>query len=313
MTTGATYIKAQDEARNRLIVDFLHEHGVGTSLKQLSSASHVLTVTAVPSSPEWMDVVPADVDGAAPIPIRVRVFAGDGYPSRASVLCRVQLVDNDAVVPPAFDRMLVVFEKLLLLRAVGATQGAPGAQTTQTALEALTARDVAKDCLNHADQAMREAMGMYEEAMSTARGAQSQSSPASPTTSPKSPSRLHEPSGHTTKYVAHLHNLQMDGIDAMSLNDVSLEVLCAFCHKTHVVTLDSLDTRWTSVETTCDTCHGDLAVSIQPRIIHASCNTIGIVATSGCKPLDFLPSCSFEVQCDCTARRLMSKQFHWGR
>jgi len=319
VTTGATYIKAQDKARNRLIVDFLHEHGVGTSLKQLSSASHVLTVTAVPSSPEWMDVVPADVEGAAPIPIRVRVFAGDGYPSRASVLCRVQLVDDDAVVPPEFDRMLVVFEKLLLLRAVGATPGAPGAQTTQTthtasaALAALMARDVAKYCLNHADQAMREAMEMYEEAMSTARGAQSQSSPASPTTSPKSPSRLNEPSGHMEKYVAHLHNLQMDGIDAMSLNNVSLEVLCAFCHKTHVVTLDSLDARWTSVKTACDTCHGDLAVSIQPRIIHASCNTIGVVATSGCKPLDFLPSCSFEVQCDCTETRLMRKQFHQGR
>lgn len=307
VSTGATYIKSQDEDRNRRIVEFLHERGVGASLKGLSSATHVLTVTAVPSAPKWMDIVPTDVNEVAPLPLRVRIFAGEGYPSPTSLLCRVQLVDDAGVVPAEFDRMLDVFETVLLLKALdgvaGAARSKEAAEISPTATPAL---GIVKDCLNHADQAMREARVMYEEAKARAAA-----SPALPT-SPRSPTKG-EPSNNTAKYVAHLHNLQMDGIDAMSLHAFCLEVLCSKCHKTHVITRDSLDTRWTNVETACNTCHSDMSVAVQPRIIHTSCNTICIVATSGCKPLDFLPSCSFEVQCDCTATRVIHKQFHQGR
>ena len=304
--TGATYIKTR--AEDVAIVEFLHDQGVGASLRQFSSGSRVLTVTAVPSSPEWMDALPTDVGGVAPVPLRILLFAGCGYPSRSAVLCRVQLDDTEGVVPAVYDLMLVVFEKILLLKAFGPKSPESPAELI------VSARDIVKDCLNHADEAMREACKMYEEAMK-ARAAKEEAGASSDgaTLSPR-PGASNEPNiSHATKYVAGLHNLQMDGIDAMSLHDISIEVLCSRCHKTHVVVHETLDSRWTSIETACGTCKDRLSISIHPRIIHASCNTIGIIATSGCKPLDFLPSCSLEVQCDCTATRLMRNQFHQGR
>ena len=298
-STGATYIKAQ--ADDTTIVEFLHNQGVGRALKQFSSGARVLTVTAVPSSPIWMEAVPTDAGGVAPVPLRIRLFAGCEYPSRSAVLCRVQLEDTQGVVPAKYDRMLVVFEKLLLLKAIG---------TRAT----VSAREIVKDFLNHADEAMRQARNMYEEAMDSlaAKGEEGTLSDG-PSLSPR-PGAGNQPDvACSTKYVAGLHNLQMDGIDAMSLHDVAVEVLCSRCHKTQILMQETLDTRWTSIEAPCGGCQDRLSVSIHPRIIHASCNTIGILATSGCKPLDFLPSCSLEVQCDCTATRLMRNQFHQGR
>lgn len=311
--TGATFIKAKEE--ENAVVEFLHRHGVGTSLKQFSSASHVLTVTAIPTSPEWMRAVPVDAGNTAPIPLRIRVFVGGGYPSKSDILCRVQLDDSQGMVPVEYDRMLLVFEKLLLLKATGGGMESSATEEQSAKAGSLLAKDIVKDCLNHADEAMRDALAMYEEAVATAeakRKAAEQECQTSPTTSPRLRGR-HEPQSSADKYVAVLHNLQMDGIDALSLHSVAMEVLCSRCHKAHLVTKDSLDTRWTLIETACSACHSELSIAIQPRIIHASCNTIGIVATTGCKPLDFLPSCSFEVQCDCTSTRVMRNQFHQGR
>lgn len=306
--TGATYIKAR--AEDVAIVQFLHELGVGASLKGFSSGSCVLTVTAVPSSPDWMGVLPTDAECVTPIPLRVLFFAGRGYPSRDAVLCRVQLDDTEGSVPAKYDRMLIVFEKMLLLKAFGPQVESPESAAQVT----VAARNIVKDCLNHADEAMREARSMYEEAM-TAREMNEEENTRSDGArlSPRNGASNEPDLARATKYVAGLHNLQMDGIDAMSLHDITVEVLCSRCHKTHVVVKEALDTRWTSIETACGACNERLSVSIHPRIMHASCNTIGILATSGCKPLDFLPSCSLEVQCDCTATRLMRSQFHQGR
>lgn len=279
------YVKAQ--ISDKCIIDFFHttlDAGKDIMYPALQHASFHMTVTLLPSSQGWSDIVPTR-DGDPRLVLQV--YIADSFPSKDSVVCRIQFAD-ECLFPEEYSPIVLAFEKILLYKAfVGDDR--------------IQIKDFVKYCMNHADEAMTEAVQIWEEA-------QEKKKKEDPGTEMAGSNP-----GLSIRYVTSLHGLQMDGIDAMTLHNSSIEVQCDRCRTRAVMQHGNLVQRWNLVESVCSACNHPITVSVQVRIIHCSSNVLCILACVDCTPMDILPGTSLEVQCHCSDTSLVKDQFHHGR
>lgn len=282
-----SYMKSQTS--DKIILEYLHSKiGVGSDLQHpvLQHAKFHLTVTMLPTSQEWRDLMPA---GEADTRLVLNVFVGEMYPRKSSVVFRIQFAD-ESLFAEEYSPLVLAFEKILLYKALAGIS------------DALEIKDIVKYCANHADEALIEAMSIWEEAQIKKKNAPEDKAPAA-TSEPEA----------STRYVVSLHGLQMDGIDAMTLHNLNIEVACKKCRFRNVIPLKNLALRWNTAKTTCSVCDHAMTIFIQVRIVHGSSNVICILACIECTPMDILPCTSLEVQCHCSDTSLMKDQFQQSR
>lgn len=283
-----SYVRIQKS--DKMMTEFLHSKvGIGHDVPYpaIQHAIFHLTVSVLPSSPRWRDILPSDTSNPRLV---MHIYIGENFPKKSSVMCRIQFED-DSMFPDECSAILLAFEKIILLNAFSGIK------------VDVELRDIVKYCVNHADEAMVEAIEIWEEAHATKDSICKKSVMLPEGLEPES----------SVRFIASLQGLQMDGIDAMSLHNVEVEAVCSRCRSRYVFKERKLDMRWNTVTMTCETCHQEMALSVQVRIIHCSSNMACILACTGCLPMDLLPCSSFEVQCQCSETSMMKDQFHQGR
>ena len=281
-----SYIKTQTS--DKTILDFLHENlGIGMDLKYpaLQHARFHVTVTMLPTAQSWSEIVPVK-DGDARLVIHI--YVGDSFPDKGSVICRIQFAD-EGLFPDEYSPIVLGFEKILLYRALSG------------AGDRICIKDMVKYCMNHADEAMVEAVQIWEEAQEKKKKKEKQAEVTEP-----------EPTS-SKRYVTSLQGLQMDDVDAMTLHSSSIDVACVRCRSRSVIQHNNLVLRWNHVDKRCSSCDQPISVSVQVRIVHGSSNILCILACTGCIPMDILPCTSLEVQCQCSDTSLIKDQFHLCR
>jgi uncharacterized CHY-type Zn-finger protein len=267
----------------------LHSCDIGNDLGSPGLKDSILYISLtgfMPTSPDWEHILP---ENSGDVSLNFYAFIGRKYPNKSAILCRVILAD-ESMFPEEASVMLRTFEKILLFSAFESLQN-----------DIVSLKSIVRYCANHADEALLEALSMWEEAQRLKELKNGpQKSDDTDTTS-------------GTKYVVNLMNLQLEGIDALSLNSLYIEVLCNRCRHRMVLEEHSLGSRWTCIRAPCEKCHATISISIHPKIVHELSNAICIAVCNGCVPLDLLPMCILEVQCQCSQLGIIDSQLNQGR
>ena len=145
-----SYVIAQHE--EKYIMDFLHSCGIGNDLDfpgLKDSILHISLTGFTPTSPDWEHILPKH---SGDISLNFHAFIGRKYPQKTAILCRVILAD-ESMFPEEASAMLRTFEKILLSSAFESLQN-----------DIVSLKSIVRYCANHADEALLEALSMWEEA-----------------------------------------------------------------------------------------------------------------------------------------------------
>mmetsp|Transcript_13469 Transcript_13469/g.26858 ORF Transcript_13469/g.26858 Transcript_13469/m.26858 type:complete len:677 (-) Transcript_13469:126-2156(-) len=277
-----TYDSIHKREEEKRIAKFFSQHGIGRDVSSSSLQSiQKVSLAFCPTSKDWKDIIPCYVEETS---LNLTFFIGKNYPSKSSILCRLRFAD-EAMMEPSYTDLLTIFEKVCVVQAYESVEG-----------NNIRLKDIFQYCSNYADQSLEQALHLWRECK------QQREEKETSTISHSAP-----------KYMCTLENLQMDGIDAMSPNSMAIEVLCSRCQSRFIMELASFAAKWNDVDQECGHCHARISISAHARIIHESCNTIALFCCQGCTPLDILPTCALESQCQHCSRVGLVSSFYQGR
>jgi len=280
-----TYGTMSNRDEYKRMAEFFSQHGIGKDLPSTCASRRQpiqrVSLAFYPTSKDWEDIVPGHLEDTA---LTLTCFIGKNYPLKSSILCRLRFRD-EAMMEPSHTNLLSVFEKLCVVQAFASIDG-----------DSIHVKDIFRYCSNYADQSLEQAMHLWRECKQQKEEKETSSIEHS-----------------AVKYICTLNNLQMDGIDAMSPNSMALEVLCSRCRTRSFVEAASFASKWNDINQACGHCHAHIAISAHGRIIHESCNTIAMFCCQGCTPLDILPTCALEIQCQHCSHVGIVSSFYQGR
>eukprot|EP00890_Picochlorum_soloecismus_P006616 jgi/Picsp_1/77/NSC_00077-R1_chy zinc finger family protein len=264
-------------------IAFAHSKGIGTDLKNLKASLVKIEMNIMPTTQtEWIEPT---------APIRLQVYIGKSYPNLPSILPIIYIEQHESSQDP---EVLFLFEKLCLLEACLY-------QETKQII-----KSIAKFCENHAEQALKNAIELHQDIVSIRETRSLECV--------RSQGDVQISGG--SKYAILLNGLQLEGIDAVSLLSVPLELVCRKCNSLFLKQIDNISVGHKQIHSLvdCTSCGSTSEVTIDPRIIHAMSNTLGVIHCSGCLPTDILPPTTVEVQCgSCSRSASMKDALHSGR
>lgn len=283
-------------------VAFAHSKGIGTDLKNPKASLIKIETNIMPTTrTEWIEPT---------APVHLQVYIGKSYPKLSSILPRIYIEQHETSQNP---EVLPLFEKLCLLEACMYQE------TKQTI------KSIAKFCENHAEQSLKNAIELHRHALSRREMQLKEDYHGDPQKFRKSALDAHSTSlsGQKTvpisggsKYTILLNGLQLEGIDALSLLSMSLELICCKCNSPFLEQIENLSVGHTQIHRVvdCTSCGNTFEMALDPKIIHASSNTLAVIHCSGCLPRDLLPAAMVEVQCgSCSSSASMRDALYSGR